>query len=269
MNATYIVTRYVVIDDVLKVMGHTDDSRATIGSAEILIVAIVAAKFFQNHHERALCMLQQTHYLPPLSVSRFSRRLHALGEVLWAVASVLGDVLAQGKVFVIDTMPVPVCKLVRAPRCRKVQGNPYLGYCASKREFYFGWQWHLVCDASGIPVTFELLPAQWDELTVVQALLSSLPEGSSVVADKGYISDQDQQLCYIHGRVRLIPKQRRNMAGNTPEDAALIGAHRSRIETVNSQLEKMGLQRLHARTNSGFSLKVLASLLALTFTNAL
>jgi len=68
--------------------------------------------------------------------------------------------------------------------------------------------------------------------------------------------------------VRLLPKQRRNMTGNTPEDAALIQAHRSRIETVNSQLEKMGLQRLHARTNSGFAVKLLASLLALTFTNA-
>jgi len=138
MNATYIVTCYVVIDDVLKVMVHMDDSRATISGAEILTVAIVAAKFFQNHHERALCMLQQTHYLPKLSVSRFNRRLHALRDVLLAVASLLGELLATGSVFVIDTMPVPVCKLVRAPRCRKVQGDHYRGYCATKREFYFG-----------------------------------------------------------------------------------------------------------------------------------
>jgi hypothetical protein len=269
MNATYIVTSYVVIDDVLKMMGHTDDSRAHVSSAEILTVAIVAAKYFQNNHERALCMLQQTHYLPQLSVSRFNRRLHALQEVLMSIARLLGEILATGKVFVIDTMPVPVCKRVRAQRCRKVQGDHYLGYCASKREFYFGWQLHLVCDAAGIPVAFELLPAQWDELTLVQDLLSTLPEGSSVVADKGYISDLDQQLSYIHGRVRLIPKQRRNMTGNTLEDTALIRAHRSRIETVNAQLEKMGLQRLHARTNPGFALKVLASLLALTFTNAI
>jgi hypothetical protein len=269
MNATYIVTVYVVIDDVLKAMGHMDDSRTVISSAEIVTVAVVAAKFFQNHHERALCMLQQTHYLPALSVSRFNRRLHALQEVLLSIVSMLGEILATGDVFVIDTMPVPVCKRVRAKRCRKVQGDHYLGYCASKRDYYFGWQLHLVCDAMGIPVTFELLPAQWDELTLVQALLNSLPEGSAVVADKGYISDQDQQLSYIYGRVRLIPKQRRNMAGNTVEDATLIRAHRSRIETVNAQLEKMGLQRLHARTNPGFALKVLASLLALTFTNAL
>jgi len=104
---------------------------------------------------------------------------------------------------------------------------------------------------------------------VVQHLLSALPEGSSVAADKGYISDKDQQLSYIHGRVRLIPKQRRNMTGNAADDAALIRAHHSRIETVNSQLEKMGLQRLHARTSPGFGLKVLASLLALIFTNIL
>lgn len=57
------------------------------------------------------------------------------------------------------------------------------------------------------------------------------------------------------------------MRGNTVKDAALIRMYRSRIETVNGQLEKMGLQRLHARTNPGFALKVLASLLALTFTN--
>lgn len=269
MNATYIVTTYVMLDDILKAMQYQEDNRATISHAEILTVAVVAAKFFQNHHERALCVLQQTHYLPALSVSRFNRRLHALWDVVWQLASLLGEVLTEGTVFVIDTMPLPVCKLVRAARCRKVQGEQYLGYCATKREFYFGWQLHLVCDAAGIPVAFELLPAKWDELTAVQDLLASLPEGSSVVADKGYVSDQDQQLSYIHGRVRLIPKQRRNMTGNTSEDAALIRAHRSRIETVNSQLEKMGLQRLHARTNSGVALKVLASLIALALTNVL
>lgn len=269
MNATYIVTSYVVIDDVLEIMGHTDDGRTHVSSAEILTVAIVAAKYFQNHHERALCMLQQTGYLPKLSVSRFNRRLHALQDVLLLIVSLLGEMMTTGNVFVIDTMPVPVCKRVRAERCRKVQGDDYRGYCASKRDYYFGWQLHLVCDAAGVPATFELLLAQWDELTLVQDLLSPLPEGSMVVADKGYISDQDQQLSYINGRVRLVPKQRRNMTGNTLEDAALIHTHRPRIETVNSQLEKMGLQRLHARTNPGFALKVLASLLALTFTNVI
>jgi len=39
------------------------------------------------------------------------------------------------------------------------------------------------------------------------------------------------------------------------------------IETVNSQCEKMGLERLYARTNPGFELKVLATIIARSCTN--
>jgi hypothetical protein len=267
MNDTYIVTGFVIIDDLLILMNYHDDSRTTVSASEIMIVAVVAAKYFQNHHERALLLMQRLGYIPKLSISRFNRRLHALLSDLWQVATLLSDLLARGTVFIIDSMPLPVCKLVRAFRCKKVQGKAFHGYCACKDEHYFGWQLHLVCDAAGVPVSFQVLPARWDELVPVQDLLADLPEGSQVVADKGYISYQDEILAYLNGNVRLIPKYRKNMRGNSSEDAALIRKHRSMIETVNSQLEKMGLQRLHARTNEGIALKVLASLVALAFTN--
>ena len=269
MNDDYIVPVYVMIDDVLRMMKYQDDVRASVSAAEVLTVAVVAARFFQNHHERALCMLYRLGDIPRLSVSRFNRRLHALQGILWQVMQVLSEVFTTGTIYIIDTLPLPVCKRVRAQRCKKVQGKAFWGYCAAKREHYFGWQLHLLCDAQGVPVAFEVLPARWDELTVVQDLLAMLPAGSSVVADKGYLSDKDQQLSYIYGAVRLIPKQRRNMRGNSHEDALLIRQHRSMIETVNSQLEKMGVQRLHARTLPGFMLKLLASLTALSFAHVL
>ncbi|NOG48706.1 MAG: hypothetical protein HND48_04070 [Chloroflexi bacterium] len=50
MDETYIVTAYVVLDDVLKVMNYRDDVRATVSAAEVLTVAVVAARYFQNHH---------------------------------------------------------------------------------------------------------------------------------------------------------------------------------------------------------------------------
>lgn len=268
MNDTYIVTAYVVLDDLLQVLQYQDDRRAQLSAAEILTVAVVAAKYFQNHHERALYVLVGLGYLRPLSMSRFNRRLHALNEWLWHIVEVLGEVLAKGTVFLIDTLPIPLCKRVRAKRCRKVQGAAFAGYCAAKQEHYFGWQLHLVCDAAGVPVAFELLPAAWDELVPLQHLLAALPEGSQVVADKGYISQRDELLAYGYGGVRLIPTYRRNMRGNSSEDAQLIRQHRFMSESVNSQLEKMGLQRLHARTTAGAALKVLASLMALALTNA-
>ena len=43
--------------------------------------------------------------------------------------------------------------------------------------------------------------------------------------------------------------------------------YRKGIETMNSQLESMGVQRLRVRTNEGFFIKVKASLFALACTN--
>lgn len=269
MNDNYIVPVYTILDDILDIMNYQDDVRVNITAAEILTVAVVSAKYFQNHHERAVCLMYRLGYISHVSVSRFNRRLHALQDDLWQLSMMLGDLLSSGSIFIIDAMPMPVCKRVRASRCRKVQGKEFHGYCASKKEHFFGWHLHLVCDVYGVPVSFDLLPARWDELVPLQYLIEPLGTGAKVVADKGYISQNDETLAYLHGGILLIPKYRKNMPDNRPEDAKLIADHRSMIETVNSQLEKMGLQRLHSRTNVGFAVKVLASLVALAFTNSI
>ena len=68
--------------------------------------------------------------------------------------------------------------------------------------------------------------------------------------------------------MRLVARRRKNMK---PHDSFLddieLDEYRHTIETVNSQLEKMGVERLHARTNVGFELKVHAALIALSCTN--
>jgi hypothetical protein len=63
MNDTYIVTSYVVIDDILKAWDFQDDCRVQGYAAEILTVAVLAAKYFQNHHERALWVLVRLGYI--------------------------------------------------------------------------------------------------------------------------------------------------------------------------------------------------------------
>jgi hypothetical protein len=54
---------------------------------------------------------------------------------------------------------------------------------------------------------------------------------------------------------------------NTFEEWCDLKWYRPSIETVNSQLEKMGIERLYARTNEGLSIKVLACMLALVCIN--
>ena len=183
------------------------------------------------------------------------------------IVRLLGELFSGGLVYIIDSMPLPVCRRARARRCRKVRGKAYCGYCAAKREKFFGWRLHLVCTADGIPVAFDLLPASEQDLTAIHELLSALPTGSSVFGDKGYLSAADAASLLAATGVRLVAPHRKNMPSIPWADDYDLRLYRKRIETVYSQLEKMGTQRLHARTNAGFDLKLWASLLALTFSN--
>ena len=168
-----------------------------------------------------------------------------------------------------DSMPLPVCKRVRARRCKKVRGRAFCGYCAAKKEKFFGWRLHLICTAEGIPVSFDLLPAAHHDLTALHELAFCLPTGASIFGDKGFISAADAQSLLEETGVRLISPKRKNMASNDWADDYDLALYRKRIESVYSQLESMGLQHLHARTNLGFDLKAFASLIALAFTNLL
>lgn len=270
MNATWIVTVFEVIDTTMESLDHHSHVLTKVPDSEVLTVAVVAAKYFQNHHERALTVLKALHYLSgPLSASRCNRRLHTLADWLHFLAETLGEVLTAGEVFVIDSLPVPVCRRVRAWRCRKVRGRIYCGYCAAKDEKFFGWRLHLICTPGGVPVRFTMLPASLHDLTPIHELTMSLPPASRVFGDKGYNSAKDEGSILEETKVRLIPVRKKNM---TPHawfvDELELREYRHTIETVNSQAEAMGIERLHARTNAGVEVKVHASLIALQCWNA-
>ncbi len=140
MNDTLIVTVYVVLDDLLRAMGHRTDLRARTSDSEVLTVGMIAACQFANHHERALCILRALSYLSrPLSLSRFNRRFHALAHRLSDALDLLAATLTAGTLFILDSVPLPVCKRVRAWRCTKVHGAEYCGYCAAKEETGARW----------------------------------------------------------------------------------------------------------------------------------
>ncbi len=69
--------------------------------------------------------------------------------------------------------------------------------------------------------------------------------------------------------MQLIPVRRATMRLHAWfMDVIELRAYRHTIETVNSQLEKMGIERLPGGTNAGFELKApLSALIALICTN--
>src|SRR6266545_3832238 len=269
MDAEWIITAFVLIDTLMERLNHRSDVRTQVPDSEVILIAVVAAKYFQNHHERAVCILRETRYLSGrIDVTRFNRRLHKLADWLAFLATTLGELFMGGDVFVIDSIPVPVCRRVRARRCKKVRGRHYCGYCAAKKEKFFGWRLHLICTPSGVPVSFQLVPAAFHDLTPIHELALVLPRGARLSGDKAYNSASDEASMLDETGVRLIAVRRANMQPHAWfVDDIELHDYRHTIETVNSQCEKMGLERLYARTNPGFELKVLASIIALACTN--
>jgi hypothetical protein len=127
---------------------------------------------------------------------------------------------------------------------------------------------HLIVTPTGVPVSFEVLPASLHDLTPVHEMIERVPGGAWVYADKGYNSGDDEAMIEGETGVRLVPIRKANMEPNSWDERLGLNEYRKRIEVVNSQLTAWGIQRLHARTNAGFMLKVWASLFALLCVNA-
>lgn len=266
MNDTIIVTSYSIIDDVMKACGHQDHVLAQASDAEVLTVAVVAALYFGNHHERAVVVMGRLGYLSgALSVSRFNRRLHRLADWLPGLLDILGAMLRGGELYLIDSLPIPACQWVRGRHNRKIRGRVYYGKCGAKRLNFFGWRLHLLFTPDGFPVAFELLPARCHDLTPIYQLLADLPSGARVLGDKGYNSRLDEACLQAEWGIRLVARRRSNMQPHRWADDYDLRHYRLRIESFNNQLVNMGIQRLHACTRDGVELKIHASLLALFF----
>src|SRR5690348_5207513 len=100
MDVTWIITCFVTIDDLMKAFEHDTHYHAKVSDAEILTIAVVAAKYFNNNHKLTLSVLQQMHYLSgPLEQTRFNRRLHHLADWFELILETLASLFREGEVF--------------------------------------------------------------------------------------------------------------------------------------------------------------------------
>ncbi len=264
-----IVTTFVIVDKLLAALRHRDDVRAGASDAAVLTVAVVAAKAFQHHLARALRIMHLGRSLSgPPSAARFSRRRHALRGWPGPALEALGAVCAHGDIFLLDSMPVPVCRRARGSPCREVRGRDFRGYGAAKKERFFGRRPHRSCITRGVPVAFDLPPGGPHDRTPIHALTHGLPAGAAVSADKADHAGGDAATILADTGVRPVPSRQANRAPNQGADKRALRGSRKRIETLYSQLEALGVPRLRACTDHGRERKRHASRLAATIANA-
>ncbi len=177
------------------------------------------------------------------------------------LAAALGARAATG--YIIDGFPIAVCKLVRAMHSQVLKAEADYGYCAAKREYYYGLKAHRLIDLRGVVVGITVTAANVDERDAAYDVLQAI-EGV-VLGDKGDIRPPFKADCEALG-IDLQTPVRQNMKERRPRWwLQLLQRVRKRIETVIGQLEqRFGLAKTRARDVWHLTNQVTRKLLAHT-----
>ena len=153
------------------------------------------------------------------------------------------------------------CDNIRTRRCRlyppEESAGAFRGYILSKRRYFYGLRVHLMMNGKGEPVEFSLEAASEADIKVFKNLeLDLLPEGSTIVADKGYIDYDYEDLLEEAGGLHLKAQRRKNSKRPMPAWEEFLGKpSRQYIETVFGRLSDLFAGKVHAVTPRGFELK--------------
>jgi len=165
---------------------------------------------------------------------------------------------------VLDTTPVPKGGYKRSKKSSDFWGSAAYGYCASKKLHYWGYKFVLLATSDGIPVAFELVPANADERDAAEEILPEAPAGSVALGDKGFIDSQRQEEWKRDFGVSVYTFKRANQkVKNPPYIQQLLKKHRSQVETTLSSLKRVEeLEHHNAKTVLGLITRVITKVTA-------
>lgn len=196
--------------------------------------------------------------------SQFNRRARALRLLVEELrrhwAGMLG--FLEQATYLLDTKPVPVVGYKRSKRNSDFSGSADYGFCASRNMKYFGYKLVLLSTLDGIPVVYDLVPANSDERVAADAVLNHI-WNSHIFADKGFIGEEWQAEHFdTQGNRIWTPKRVNQIIQNPLEFDRWLNALRERIEGAFNELQNTGrnLERLLRKTITGCITHVIAKL---------
>jgi len=162
----------------------------------------------------------------------------------------------------LDTKPVPVVGYRRSKRRSDFLGSADYGYCSSKKMNYFGYKLVTITTLHGIPLVYDLVPANTDERLAAESIIDYLA-GSDIFADKGFIGQEWQTQIYQQTGNRVwTPKRSNQYVQNPAWLDNFISRWRLRIEGAFNEIQNTGknLERLLAKTILGLCTRIIAKM---------
>ena len=269
LSDTKIIALYCIVDDILKSMGHIEDSRVRVSDSEVITTAFVAVLYFGGHLENAIHFMQMQGYTPRmLGKSRYSRRLHRLSYLLLALFYGLGKKLKDisgASHYQLDSFPVGVCDNMRIKRRKLLRQIDFVGRHATMHRFFCGVKVQ-VLTLQGIPVEFCLVPGRENDTQALQKLPLDVAPESCIFLDAGYTDySAEDDLFEADGVFLKTCRKSNSKRPDTPSQRFIKNTMRKSIETDFSQIKAKMLCSIHAVTEKGFLLKVALFVIAYTF----
>jgi len=162
----------------------------------------------------------------------------------------------------VDTKPVPVMGFTRSKKRSDCAGSAAYGYCAARQLHYFGYNLVMLTTLDGLPLLYDLVPANWEERDAADVLLQQVHD-CDVFGDKGFLGHDWQAMVRAETGNRVWTVKRENQADqNPPAFDHLLRHVRERIEGVFHRLQNTG-RNLLAKTVHGLSTRVITKVTAL------
>ena len=184
--------------------------------------------------------------------SRFNRLIKALFIVIKYIRQkIKRNENCEYKI--VDSFPLVVNKFGRAHFGRRLREYSSYGYCASKKEKYYGMKVHVITDLYGNPIEYLLTKAEVDDREALYELSETIYI-NTLFGDKGYVGNIDKDLKREKG-IKLYALKRSNSKTPLPKAFRnLISKARRRIEsTFNQLIEHFDIQRVRANSIIGLS----------------
>jgi Transposase DDE domain len=257
---------YVFADDFLPKRDRSRPGRRPrISDAEVICLAVAQVLLDCPKERRFLRFARRRlghlfGYIP--GQSGYNKRVRGLAPQIVTLLGYLARISPSwcDALRLIDATPVPCGQSRETVKRSEFAGHAAYGYCAAHARHFWGFKLYLLCAPDGMPIAFELAPANVPEREVVAELLRRVElEGYTVIGDKGLSGAEIEELVALLGGAFLRPDRRDETLRN-----GSLGAVRQWIEAIFDQLkDQLSLERHGAHTIGGLCARVVQRLLAL------
>ena len=257
---------YVLADDFLPERDPSRPGRRPrISDAEVICLAIAQVLLDCPKERRFLRMARRRlgHLFPYIpGQSGYNKRVRALAPQIVRVLCYLARISPSwcDNLRLVDATPVPCGQSRETVKRSEFAGHAAYGYCAAHSRNFWGFKLYLLSASDGMPIAFELAPANVPEREAVSEMLEGIDlSGYTVIGDKGLSGADIEQLVAALGGTFLRPDRR----DETPRFGNLGGV-RQWVEAIFDQYkDQLSLERHGAHTMPGLIARTAQRLLAM------